>query len=130
MEADYRRLKAIWVSGSRDREDALRLLFVAWMHWADPPFLTGLEDDPEAPALWREIFESFGGENSADTEFVFVASLMAYLFPYCLGDEEEWRLRADRMRMRLKQLAPNGLPPGTFEGRGEYGRYFAHQSSW
>lgn len=128
MAPRYRRLKAAWQSGHRNREDALHLLFLAWMHWADPPFVTGMEDDPDAPELWRAIFADFGGEHATDAEFLHVAALMAGLFPPSFGDEREWTEGAGRMKARSGELRPQGFPPETFEGRGAYGEYFAHQA--
>lgn len=128
MEADYRTLKAAWDGGSRVREDSLYLLFLAWMHWADPPFVTGLEDDPDAAHLWRTVFAHFGGEDAQDAEFLHVAALMARLFPLGLGNEAEWCSRAGRMDARSLRFNPEGFAPEFFEGRGEYGRYFAHQA--
>jgi hypothetical protein len=128
LEPDYRRLKAAWELGHRDREDALHLLFLAWMHWADPPFVTGMEDDPDADDLWRTIFGYFDGEKSKDAEFLHVAGLMAGLFPWGLGDEVEWASRATRMEARSLDLKPDGFSPEFFEGRSDYGDYFAHQA--
>lgn len=127
-EPVYRRLKAAWESGHRDREDALHLLFLAWMHWADPPFVTGMEDDPEADKLWRMIYGYFGGEESTDAEFLHVAGLMAGIFPWGLGDEVEWASRATRMQTRSLDLKPRGFSPEFFMGRSDYGDYFAHQA--
>lgn len=128
LEPDYGRLKAAWELGLRDRDDALHLLFLAWMHWADPPFVTGMEDDLEADELWRTIYGYFGGEGSTDAEFLHVAGLMAGIFPWCLGDEVEWASRATRMRTRSLNLKPDGFSPKFFEGRSDYGDYFAHQA--
>lgn len=128
MEADYRRLKADWESGHRGREDALHLLFLAWMHWADPPFVTGIENDPDAGELWRAIFADFGGEDAKDAEFLHVAALMAGTFPWGLGDVDEWISRAKRMKALSLHLKPDGFPPEFFEGRSDYGDYFAHQA--
>lgn len=128
METDYRRLKADWQGGSRDRENALHLLFLAWMHWADPPFVTGMGDDPDAKDLWCSIFVHFGGEGAQDAEFLHVAGLMAELFPWALGDEHNWSLRAGRMKARSLRLNPDGFSSGFFHGRGHYGEYFAHQA--
>jgi len=128
MQLDYRRLKAAWESGHHDRDDALQLLFLAWMHWADPPFVTGMEDDPEADRLWRMIFRYFGGEESIDAEFLHVAGMMAGIFPWGLGDEVEWAARATRMQTRALELKPGGFSPEFFEGRSDYGDYFAHQA--
>jgi hypothetical protein len=128
LEPDFRRLKAAWELGHRDREDALHLLFLAWMHWADPPFVTGLKDDLDAEDLWRTIFGYFGGENSIDAEFLHVAGLMVGIFPWGLGDEIEWASRAERMKARSLDLRPDGFSPEFFEGRSDYGDYFAHQA--
>lgn len=124
----YRRLKARWELGHRGREDALHLLFLAWMHWADPPFITGMEDDVEAEDLWRTIFGHFGGEKSVDAEFLYVAGLMAGIFPWVLGDEIEWASRAERMKALSLDLRPDGFSPMFFEGRSDYGDYFAHHA--
>jgi hypothetical protein len=64
-------------------------MFFAWMHWADPPFVTGMADDPMAADLWHETFAHFGGENSTDAEFLYVSGIMAALFPWALGDETQ-----------------------------------------
>lgn len=128
VDRDYRRLKADWDNGSRDRDDALHLLFLAWMHWADPPFVTGMADAPEADKLWRAIYAYFGGEGAEDAEFLHVAGLMAGIFPWGVGDEGEWSSRAKRMKVRSLHLKPDGFPPEFFEGRGDYGAYFAHQA--
>ena len=128
VERDYRRLKADWENGSRDRDGALHLLFLAWMHWADPPFVTGMEDDPEADGLWRAIYAHFGAEDAEDAEFLHVAGLMAGIFPWGLGDESEWSSRAKRMEARSRHLKPDGFSPEFFEGRRDYGDYFAHQA--
>ena len=53
MESVYVDLKVKWLAGERGRELALRLMYFSWMHWAEPPFVTGYADDPTAP--------SFGG---------------------------------------------------------------------
>lgn len=132
MEPDYRRLKAVWQSGHRDREDALQLLFLAWQHWADPNYPTGLEEELEAIDLWLVIFGYFGGEHSQDAEFLHVAALMADIdsspFISFFGDSDEWYDRAERMEARSIQLQPEGFPPEQFEGRGDYGEYFAHHA--
>ena len=127
-EEDYRRLREDWLAGDRDREHSLHLLFLAWMHWADPPFVTGMSDDPDADKLWQEVFAHFGGEGSSDAEFLHVAGLMAHLFPWALGDESLWKAAAERLKARSLQLRPEGFTPELFEGRGDFGEYFAHQA--
>lgn len=129
MQDVYARLKAAWEAGERDREHALQLLFLSWMHWADPPHLTGLLGDPDdARSLWRAIFDHFRGEAATDPEFLYVAGLMAGLFPWELGEHELWEGRAERMSSRAGELKPYGFMPDAFEGRGDYGEYFAHQA--
>jgi len=128
VEGDYQKLLAGWIAGERDRENALQLLFLAWMHWADPPFVTKMSDDPQAPQIWHEVYDFFGGEWSCDAEFLAVAGLMAHLFPYVLGDETVWSATAQRLKARSLALQPDGFPAKLFEGRGDFGEYFAHQS--
>ncbi len=127
MEESYAILKARWLAGERDRELALHLMYFAWMHWADPPFVTGMVDDPVATDLWHETFGYLGGETSTDAEFLFVSGVMAQLFPYPLGDEHEWEQRGLRMQARAKEVQPAGLSVSVFDDRGDYGEYFAHQ---
>lgn len=128
MQEAYTKFKAAWEAGDRTREDSLRLMFLAWMHWADPSHLTGLCADAAAPSLWRAIFEHFGGETSADPEFLYAAGIMANLFPWMLGDEHLWEERADRMLKRADALRPSGFTSRDFEGREDFGDYFAHQA--
>jgi hypothetical protein len=128
MDEDYQRLRAGWLAGDRDRERALHLLFLTWWHWAEPDFLTGLSDDPVALGLWQEIFGHFGGEVSTDAEFLFVASVMTTVTPWAFGNEDAWADAGESMMARSLVIQPGGFGPSAFEGRGEYGDYFAHQS--
>jgi hypothetical protein len=127
MEEEYRDLKTRWSAGERDRELCLHLMFFAWMHWADPSNVTGLTNDLEAEELWRTIFAYLGGETSTDAEFLFIAGIMARVFTFVLGDEKQWSERGSRMIGQAMDLQPTALPLGTFDNRGEYGKYFAHQ---
>jgi hypothetical protein len=128
LEAEYQALKAGWSKGERDREAALRLMFYAWMHWAEPPHVTGLSDDPDSPALWLGAFASLGGEKADGPEFLHAAGMMATLFPWGLGEEALWEQRGREMARRSLLLRPGGFSPAFFEGRGDYGDYFAHQA--
>jgi hypothetical protein len=128
MEEAYRSLRAAWAANDRDREIALHLLFLSWWHWAEPDFLTGLSEDPTAAALWREIFDYFGGEASTDAEFLFVAAIMAAITPSHLGGETVWTNASKTMMARALSLKPGGFSPETFAGRGDYGAYFAHHA--
>ncbi len=128
MEEAYWALREGWAAGDRDRERALYLLYLAWWHWAEPDFLTGLSHDPDAVAQWHEIFEHFGGEMSSDAELLYVAAIMAEITPWAFGNEKVWKETADTMRDRSLVLKPDGFCPEEFGGRGNYGDYFAHQS--
>ena len=128
MDADYKKLKLEWRASGLDREQSLHLLFLSWMHWADPPFVTGMAHDPEAVNLWHEIYGKFGGLDSDDAEFLYVAGLMAHLFPYALGDEKAWEEKAVLLKKKSREKLPVGFSPEDFEGRGDYGEYFAMQA--
>ncbi|MGQ0661827.1 hypothetical protein [Sphingosinicella sp.] len=127
LEERYRGLKARWREGERDREPGLELLFLAWWHWAEPPFLTDLTDDEDVDTLWHEVFAHLGGERSDDVEFLFVAGIMAEVGGYVLGIDERWRARGRRMIDRAMAAKHSPLSESTFDNRGEYGNYFAHQ---
>ena len=128
MEKAYWALREGWAAGDRDRERALHLLYLAWWHWAEPDFLTGLSDDPDVVKQWHEVFEHFGGEMSSDAEFLYVAAIMADITPWAFGDDKVWAGAANSMRSRSLVLKPGGFSPEAFDGRGDYGDYFAHQS--
>ena len=128
MEECYLNLCDSWKRGDRDRERALQLLFLSWMHWADPPFVTGMSNDPHANELWHEIFDFFGGEKSSDQEFLHVAGMMLDLFPEVHGDSTRWEAVAKRLKARSLELQPDGFSAELFEGRSHYGEYFAHQA--
>ncbi len=129
MEEAYWALRGGWAAGDRDRERALHLLYLAWWHWAEPDFQTGLSYDSDAVKQWHDIFLHFGGEASSDPEFLYVAAIMAEITPWAFGDEHVWAGAADRMTDRSLLLQPSGFSPEAFSGRGDYGDYFAHQSN-
>lgn len=128
MEEEYRKLREDWDAGKRSREDGLRLLFLAWMHWADPSFVTGLSEDPRAQTLWHDVFAHFGGEGSSDAEFLHVAGMMARVFPPDPENWDAWVEAGRRMTSRSLELSPDGFSPELFKGRGEYGDYFEGQA--
>jgi hypothetical protein len=129
MEEYYQKVRAGWAAGDRDPELALHLLYLSWWHWAEPGPLTGLSDDPTVVQLWRDIFEDFGGEASVDAEFIFVAAIMVKVTPWAFDDEDAWATASDKMMARSLLLKPDGFSPAAFEGRGDFGKYFAHQAS-
>jgi hypothetical protein len=53
---------------------------------------------------------------------------MASVTPWAFGDEGVWAAAAERMMARALSLKPEGFSPEAFQGRSEYGEYFAHQS--
>jgi hypothetical protein len=115
-----------------DRELRLHLLFLSWYCNLEPPHLTGLEDSrvPSAglPQLFQEVFASFADSIINDAETLFAIGLMAHLTPWLLGEDvPTWESRGAAFRARYRLLAPNGLSPALFEGRGAYGAYFAEQ---
>lgn len=124
--AEYRRLGDLWRAGDRDRERAFHLLYAAWINWADPPH-TRVEDFDDV-AIWREVFEHFGGETSTDAEFLYVAALMTWLTPWAFDDEDVWTARSQSLKARARTIQPVGFAPTHFAGRGAYGDYFEHQA--
>jgi hypothetical protein len=125
------RAVAEWQSGNRDRELRLHLLFLTWYCNVEPPHLTGFNESrfPSAGLahLFQEVFRSFQSILD-DAEILFVVGLMAHLAPWTLGDDvPTWQSRSATFRARYRLLAPNGLSPTLFEGRGAYGAYFAEQ---
>ncbi len=122
----YEALLERWRTGLRDRETGLRLLFLAWYAWAEPQELTGLPDKTGSVAT--EVFDSFGGSDSDDPEFLFVASHMLsnWAWGFVGASERRWVKRGRACRAKAKRMGVSDLPPELFAGRGEYGRYFEH----
>jgi hypothetical protein len=127
MEKTYTELKAKWSAGERGRELCLQLMYFCWMHWADPPYVTGLSADDQAIPLWLEIYQLFGREASSDAEFLCVSVIMAEITPQELGGEGVWGPRVQALNANLSKLCPDGFAVENFAGRGSYGDYFAHQ---
>jgi hypothetical protein len=122
----YDALRERFDCGHRDRETCLRLMFLAWYACSEPPELTGLPDDGTKD-VFRAAFEELGGELAADPEVLFTTGLMASMFPYCCGSEAEWSAIGDRLTKRYEAVpAASKLTESVFDGRGAYGKYFAH----
>lgn len=128
----YEILLAEWRGGSRDREIALHLMFLAWYLLCEPPHLTGLDKMRVHPsdlsAVFCEVHEYFRPSIGTDAEMLYAVGLMAHLFPYLLGDETEFEALARDYRVLYRALAPDGISADRFGGRGAYGDYFASQS--
>jgi len=122
----YEALLERWRAELRDRETALRLLFLAWYAVVEPSCLTGLPHETDLVAT--EVFEYLGGPASDDPEFLLVAAHMVSTFPWVFvgASEREWERRGRACRAKAERLGISELPPERFAGRGEYGTYFAH----
>ncbi len=132
LGAAFELLRAEWLRGRRNRELALHLLFLCWYMLVEPPFLTGLDESRVSPdelsSLFNAIHESFVIANLDDAEVLYTTGLAAHLFPWALGDIATWERRGAEYRKRYRALAPSGLDPSLFAGRGAYGDYFARQA--
>ena len=104
----YDALVARWKEGARDRETALRLLFLIWYAQAEPPYLTGLKDVNRTRT--NELFQRLGGEFSTDPEVLFVVTTMCRIAPWALGEEAYWREIGERFRLRLRERPQPELP--------------------
>lgn len=120
----FNMLMARWDAGERDRETALRLLFLGWYAHCEPPFLTGLFDVEQT--ICAEAFAALGDVGTSDPEVCFVMSLMADTYPWALGDEMYWAQIGQVLSVRGAKLQPGGVPSSVFCGRGAYGAYFTH----
>ena len=125
----FEMLLARWTAGERDRETALRLLFLSWYAGCEPPFLTGLPSDMDTMGICSETFAILGGAETSDPEVCFVVGVMSELFPWCLGAETYWLETGQLLARRAAMLQPGGPPPSVFSGRGAYGEYFSHMLS-
>jgi hypothetical protein len=120
-----------WNAGNHARELGLDLMFHCWYLIMEPPFLTGYdltrEENLDVEEIFNEVHDSFAFEIRNDPEMLYTVGLMAQLSPWALGDENVWIARSLEYQNLYVIFEPNGLDPELFEGRGEYGNYFAHQ---
>jgi len=128
----YELLLEHWRAGNRDRDLALHLMFLAWYLSLEPVHLTGLDESrtpsSELPRAFNEAHDTFASTIGQDAEMLFVVGVMARICPWCLGDVHLWDARSAAYRIAYRRLAPNGISPLVFEGRGYYGDYFAGQA--
>jgi hypothetical protein len=120
-------LRSRWGAGARDEETALRLLFLLWYRIVEPIHLTGLPREADG-SLFREVFEEAGGE-SAGPVVLFAVGKMAEMFPWALGDENEWAALAGKYMKKALESLPD-ISADTFAGRGAAGDYFQHILSY
>lgn len=116
-----------WKSGARNRETALRLLFLNWLALVEPPFLTGLDDEEINKEFNKELFYYLGGELSNDPEFLLVLSVMWEIGEWVLGEEKFWNEVGKNFCRRLSSIDKTPLSKEVFKNRGEYGHYFTKQ---
>ncbi len=120
-----------WNVGNHTRELGLDLMFHCWYLIMEPPFLTGYDltliEDDQLTKIFNQVHDSFALEIRHDPEMLYTVGLMADLSPWALGDENLWIACSLEYRTLYALLEPNGLEPELFDGRGEYGKYFAHQ---
>ncbi len=132
LAAAYQMLKCEWDEGVREREVILHLLFLTWYGLCEPGHLTGFDENStqwaELEHVFNEVYSSIQHTIDNDPEMLYVVGLMAYLFPYLLGDEAVWSKRSEQYRLQYRSLVPNGLDPAIFRGRGAYGDYFSGQA--
>jgi hypothetical protein len=131
----YGILQNQWNDGDHDREIGLHLLFISWYGLVEPPQYTGFEAGNQED-VWQDLQNTFNLVYAhfqkiihTDPEMLYVIGLMAYLFPYSLGNEEKWKERSNVYHKMYRTYYPNGITPALFYGRGAYGAYFAHQAS-
>gem|GEM_PF-4618711 len=103
----------------------MNLVFLAWYSCSEPQELSGLCGVNPPQTLCKEIFESLGGVTRGDDEVLFAFAVMAEVAAWCLGDETWWKTTGAECRARLSGRVP---AEGTFTGRGEFGKYFEHQT--
>lgn len=134
LGAAFEVFRGQWESGERDRELALHLMFLAWYLYLEPAHLTGLDEAQIPTDSLTAAFNAAhdwllpAGADTDDAEALYVAGLAAGLCPWALGETSLWTARSEAYRVRYRQLAPDGISPAVFEGRGAYGDYFASQA--
>jgi hypothetical protein len=122
-----------WNAGNHSRELGLDLMFHCWSLNVESIFLTGF-DQARADELgldfaetFNEVHDWFALELRHDPEMLFAVAVMGEITPWALGDENVWIARSLEYRNLYALLEPTGLEPELFDGRSEYGKYFAHQ---
>ena len=120
-------LLARWNAGARDEETALRLLFLLWYNIVEPTHLTGLPSEADG-SVFQKVFEEARGE-SASPVVLFAVGKMAEMFPWAIGDENDWAALAERYMKQALELKPD-ISADTFAGRGAAGDYLQHILSY
>jgi hypothetical protein len=125
-------MRYLWQQGNRDRELGLHLMFLAWYINLEPEHLTGRDrarlPDNDLLGSFDAVYSYFAPYIDRDAEMLYVVGLMANLASWCLGNMDAWEHRSRQFRIAYRRLAPEGIPPATFSGRGYFGEYFAGQA--
>jgi hypothetical protein len=122
-----------WTAGNHTRELGLNLMFHCGSLNVEPPFLTGFDQARadelglDCAKIFNEVHDPFALEFRHDAEMLYVLGLMSDLFPWALGNETTWIARSLEYQSLYALLEPKGLEPELLDGRGKYGKYFAHQ---
>ena len=128
----YAILRERWIAGDRNRELGLHLMFLAWYGMVEPPFITGFVDGNDLTTTllqtFIEVHDYFDPSTSGDVEILYAFGLFAHLFGFMLDDPKTWDFRAEEYKKLYRQIAPNGIDPTIFDGRGAYGDYYGHQA--
>jgi hypothetical protein len=132
LRETYLLLRESWLGGARDREIALHLMFLAWYGLVEPAHLTGFtessDEQTELRAAFNNVHDFFEAQIRTDPELLFTIGLAADMFPYMLGEEAVWENRAIEYRRMYHAIAPDGIDPSVFSGRGAYGEYYQGQA--
>lgn len=125
----YKILKNQWNNGDRDREIGLHLMFLAWYGLIEPENLTGFSESErfskELKETFTEVHDYFESQISSDAEMLYVFGLAADMFWYMFDNPDIWEERSKKYQLHYRKLAPNGIDPDIFRGRGAYGEYYA-----
>ncbi len=114
-----------WEAMKRDKETALRLLFLAWYVNVEPPFLTGFSDDLDSGEIFQRVFIDVGGANCPEAEILFAVGTLCLLAPWSIGPEEKWRAIGEECLDAARKLGHDSYAADHFRHRGVYGDYFA-----
>ncbi len=132
LAAAYQILKKQWRKGDRNRELGLHLMFLAWYGLIEPAHLTGFCQSDKTSDLnetLTEVHAYFESQIYQDAEMLYVVGLAAHMFWFMFEDASAWQKRGIEYRQRYRALAPGGIDPAIFQGRGAYGDYYGGQSA-
>ncbi len=132
----YKILSGQWKQGERDRELGLLLFFISWYAMIEPGSDTGfgetdgfeLKRNAELNGTLRKVHAYFEPKIFDDVEMLYVIGLAAHMFYFMFDDSDDWEKRGILYREKYRKLAPNGIDPEIFSGRGFFGEYYKGQA--